>query len=352
MTATDWNTPGLADEYADFRDFFKTQLEHVGIKDFDIDTNIPTGMIRLNPSTDIEQRFTGSSWTPTGRENEISAHMSNTVLHSGVPIGTCLSWLTATAPTNYLILNGTTISRTTYAALFALWSTTFGAGDGSTTFTLPDCRGRLMFGQHASVSPGNGAMGTIFGAINHTHTGPSHTHTVAGHTHDMANHTHTGGAHVHSTPSHTHSLPAHHHNAALNGADINIQSSAAHQHNYGTKSGSTIAGSGGNRALNAASSGANETNVTSNDGTGAHIHANSSFSGRVGNVNSGNNGDGTISSTSETGGDTGSGGATATAAPNTNTTGSTALTTVAGGTADTGTNNPPCIVCNWIVKAL
>lgn len=51
-----------------------------------------------------------------------------------------------TAPTGWLKANGATISRSTYAALFAAIGTTFGAGDGSTTFTIPDLRGEFIRG--------------------------------------------------------------------------------------------------------------------------------------------------------------------------------------------------------------
>lgn len=351
MVATDWNTPSLADEYSDFRDFMKTQIEHLGLMDFEDDTNIPTGFIRLNPSTDIQERFTGSSWTPTNREVAVTDHMNNTALHSGVPIGTPLPWLTASPPTNYLIMNGQNVSRTTYAALFALWSTTFGMGDGSTTFGIPDWRGKIPIGQGVTA-PTDGPLNNAFGSLNHTHSGPSHTHTINGHDHTLAAHTHLGGAHTHSTPNHTHSIPAHYHAVTGNGATINIVSSAAHQHNYGTKSGSTISSSGGNRALNASPSGSNETNQTSADGSGAHVHANSDFAGFVGNVSSGNLGDGTMTSGSANGGNTGSGGAVATGGPSYDGTSSTSLTTNAGGTGNTSAENPPCIICNWIVKAL
>ncbi|MFP4322644.1 MAG: phage tail protein [Anaerolineales bacterium] len=64
----------------------------------------------------------------------------------GVPVGTGALWFTSTAPAGWLICDGSAVSRTTYAALFALWGTTFGVGDGSTTFNLPDGRGRFMLG--------------------------------------------------------------------------------------------------------------------------------------------------------------------------------------------------------------
>jgi hypothetical protein len=55
-----------------------------------------------------------------------------------VPIGTILMYAVATAPSNYLICNGSAISRTTYSKLFATIGTAYGTGDGSTTFNLPN----------------------------------------------------------------------------------------------------------------------------------------------------------------------------------------------------------------------
>jgi microcystin-dependent protein len=63
-----------------------------------------------------------------------------------VPSGAVFMFAADAAPTGYLKANGATISRTTYATLFAVIGTTFGAGDGSTTFQLPDLRGEFLRG--------------------------------------------------------------------------------------------------------------------------------------------------------------------------------------------------------------
>jgi microcystin-dependent protein len=65
---------------------------------------------------------------------------------SGVPSGAVMSFAMNTAPTGWLKANGATVSRATYAALFAAIGTTYGAGDGSTTFGLPDMRGEFARG--------------------------------------------------------------------------------------------------------------------------------------------------------------------------------------------------------------
>lgn len=65
---------------------------------------------------------------------------------SGTPIGTVLFFAANTAPTGFIKANGAAISRTTYADLFAIIGTTFGAGNGSTTFNVPDMRGNFARG--------------------------------------------------------------------------------------------------------------------------------------------------------------------------------------------------------------
>jgi microcystin-dependent protein len=66
----------------------------------------------------------------------------------GIPLGGLLPYIGASAPNSAFVLPfGQAISRTTYATLFSLVGATFGAGDGSTTFNVPDLRGRSVFGQ-------------------------------------------------------------------------------------------------------------------------------------------------------------------------------------------------------------
>src|SRR5262249_51641111 len=64
-----------------------------------------------------------------------------------VPPGVVLPFAGATAPMGFLLCGGQAVSRATYAELFAAIGTTHGAGDGSTTFNLPDLRGRLAAGK-------------------------------------------------------------------------------------------------------------------------------------------------------------------------------------------------------------
>jgi microcystin-dependent protein len=108
-----------------------------------------------------------------------------------VPSGMLFDFAGTSAPTGYLACDGSAVSRTTYAALFAAISTTWGVGDGSTTFTLPDFRRRTAVG---SGGTGTATLGASVG-----NTGGSETHTITeaqlpAHTHSID----SQGAHTHT----------------------------------------------------------------------------------------------------------------------------------------------------------
>jgi microcystin-dependent protein len=94
--------------------------------------------------------------------------------------GAMVMWGTAPAPTGWLLCDGSAVSRTTYAALFAILSTTYGVGDGSTTFNLPDLRGRVPVGKNAGTFSSLGGTG---GEETHTLTAAE----IASHTHNQFN---------------------------------------------------------------------------------------------------------------------------------------------------------------------
>jgi microcystin-dependent protein len=95
---------------------------------------------------------------------------------SPVPAGSILMWSTATAPTGYLLCDGSAVSRTTYARLFSAVSTTFGTGDGSTTFNLPNYTNRMPYG--TTIGATGGSADAV--VVSHTHTAiitdPGHVH--------------------------------------------------------------------------------------------------------------------------------------------------------------------------------
>lgn len=91
-----------------------------------------------------------------------------------VPSGCIASFARNTAPTGWLKANGAAVSRTTYSSLFSAIGTTFGAGDGSTTFNLPDLRGEFIRGWDDSRGVDSGR---VFGSAQ-TDDFKSHTHSL------------------------------------------------------------------------------------------------------------------------------------------------------------------------------
>lgn len=97
-------------------------------------------------------------------------------------VGMIAPFATSSPPTDWLECNGEAVSRTTYAVLFASISTAFGAGDGSTTFNLPDLQGRAPIGAGTGSGLTARTLGTKLGEETHTLTEsqmPSHRHFYA-----------------------------------------------------------------------------------------------------------------------------------------------------------------------------
>lgn len=125
--------------------------------------------------------------------------------NSYLPAGAIQAFAMAAIPTGWLEANGSAVSRTTYANLFATIGTTYGAGNGTTTFNLPDLRGEFIRGldNGRAIDPGR-TLGSLQGGANQPHThgvsisDPGHTHvaTQAAHTHGV------------NDPGHAHDNPA------------------------------------------------------------------------------------------------------------------------------------------------
>lgn len=88
-----------------------------------------------------------------------------------VPVGALMLWTLAAPPAGYLECNGAAVGRATYAALFAAIGTSYGVGDGSTTFTLPDLRGEFVRGLDNGRGVDSGrAIGSAQAGQNAAHT--------------------------------------------------------------------------------------------------------------------------------------------------------------------------------------
>jgi hypothetical protein len=137
---------------------------------------------------------------------------------------------TTAPPTGYLVCDGTPKSRAAYPDLFAAIGTTWGVGDGSTTFNIPDFRGvfRRGWDNGRGLDPSR-----VFGStqtsqnIQHGHTGTTNDNGVHGHsgvTDGAGHHTHSGTTSV--APEHVHPRPAGDGFALTGGAGVNNNGTA------------------------------------------------------------------------------------------------------------------------------
>ncbi len=146
---------------------------------------------------------------------------------AGVPIGSGALWFGATPPANWILLQGQTLLRSgTYAALFAIFGTTYNVGTvAADSFMLPNLATKFPFGANASNPLGQiaGAFAVTLAAANM----PVHQHPIV----DVAHsHTATQPAHNHPDPGHVHPASETPHSHTVNGqvltpqAGVNVQS--------------------------------------------------------------------------------------------------------------------------------
>lgn len=148
-------------------------------------------------------RITGLS---AGIDPTDAATVSQVTGGAGVPVGCIMDFAGSAAPDGWLLCGGQAISRTTYSDLFTAIGTTYGVGDGTTTFNIPDCRGRTSAGRDfdqggnagrltsTTMSPDGTTLGATGGAQTVTLTTdqmPSHEHTLSGSTNSAGTHEHS-----------------------------------------------------------------------------------------------------------------------------------------------------------------
>lgn len=146
----------------------------------------------------------------------------------------------ADTPTGWLVADGAPVSRSTYSALFAVIGTTYGAGDGSTTFNLPNLAGRFPLGVNSSHPRGEAAGQEAVTLL--TADLPAHTHSMFhqhDHTHnhdlshDHANATTTSNGNHHHTVNGSNTAGSNNNNLARGAGhdfDISASTDGAHQH--------------------------------------------------------------------------------------------------------------------------
>ncbi|WP_233868755.1 tail fiber protein [Paraburkholderia adhaesiva] len=131
---------------------------------------------------------------------------------SFIPPGALLPFTGSAVPAGFLLANGAVVSRVTYASLFLVIGTTYGTGDGATTFNLPDTRGVCLRGLDNGRGLDSGrSLGSYqadaYASHAHTVTDPGHAHGMSdpGHAHGVAD---PGHAHGVGDPGHAHAMPA------------------------------------------------------------------------------------------------------------------------------------------------
>ena len=219
----------------------------------------------------------------------------NSSVSESMPSGAIQMYGGSTAPTGYLLCNGGAVSRASYSDLFAVIGTTYGIGDGSTTFNVPDLRQKFPLGKAASGT-GN-TLGDTGGAIDHTHSVPAHYHGKG----DLA---------VGSSGTHTTSISHDHGSFNASGTTGNATTDQ-----FPMRANSAPGNAGRAMRADASTGSTNDTVVSdyfdhthsitlavnvpalsgNSSSTGAYSHSNSDFSGSVGNTG-GDNGDSAMTS--------------------------------------------------------
>ena len=210
---------------------------------------IETAHNNLDTVVDVEHNTDGTHTTAVGMTGEVKI------------------WTTPTIPDSWLSCDGSAISRTTYAGLFAAIGTIWGTGNGVTTFNIPDSAGKAIVG--VSTTDGDFDLADTGGAktydVSHTHTGGSHTHTGGSHTHTGPSHRHTGGSHTHTGTTGNENSPN------VIGATGTAQYSGDHTHNFTTNAGGTAntgyQGTGNTSAGGTGNTGASGTAATGSGGS-------------------------------------------------------------------------------------
>lgn len=262
-------------------------------------TAAAAGEMGFNLTSNLFEFWDGSTW-----QQPVTVGSFTTV-----PTGAVLPFGGAVSPSGFLLANGQAVSRTVYANLFAVISTVFGAGDGSTTFNVPNMINNVPIGAGSLA-----ALGATIGSSSHTLTPtelPAATVTVGitdpGHNHSQNAHNHSASS---SDGGHSHSITdqSHNHNDSATGTV-----------GYVGQGNATIAGASPGNFLPAGNAAAMSSSSTGITGTNTGF---ASISTSVNNT---------------------------TATNNSNTTGITASGTIAGGGAAHSIVQPS-VGLNYIIK--
>jgi microcystin-dependent protein len=187
-------------------------LHRLSLGNFLKSIDMKFGITGLGGIEYLSQQADSRSQTNAENISSLDSRVDLLEAGSGSIIGEIRLWPVLSPPAKWMLCQGQAISRTTYATLFSILGDTYGDGDGSTTFNLPDFRGRSPIGAGQGENLTQRSLGEQIGNEIHTLSDqelPSHTHTGPSHTHPMP-HTHTGPSHTHPMP-HTPSSPSQSH---------------------------------------------------------------------------------------------------------------------------------------------
>ncbi len=183
--------------------------------------------VALQAPTSVSSNISFTLPEADGTSGQVMQTDGNGVLSftTGIPAGTVNPYAGTTAPSDWLLCYGQAINRTTYSALFSVIGTTYGIGDGSTTFNLPDLRGRVVAGQDDMGGTSANRLTGQSGGVNGDTLGAAggaeqHQLTIA----QLARHAHAynntaAGATGYAAGPNTGSVPTGAANTTLNGGD-------------------------------------------------------------------------------------------------------------------------------------
>jgi microcystin-dependent protein len=186
------------------------------------------------------------------KSSEVNQNFSDILAEivKGIPTGSGKLWFTDSVPSGWLLCDGSAVSRTTYARLFAVIGTIYGSGDGSTTFNLPNFKGRVPVGKDIGQSE--------FDSLGESGGEKAHTLTQA----EMPEHNHDDGTLTASSAG-EHGHPVRHRNDRDTNLNVDVGKASPSDTGQGSLS----------------------TNTSLLGNAGAHGH---DVSGNTGNAGSGN----------------------------------------------------------------
>lgn len=275
-------------------------------------------------------------------------HVENVISEDNTPIGVVVGYISNISPESWMICDGSAIDRNIYSELFALIGTTYGEGNGVSTFNLPDLRQRFPMGKADSGTGAN--LGDLGGQIDHVHSVPSHKHGLGslaivsggGHTHA------SGTLSADSVGDHRHDM-SHNHAAFTSGGSGTLVTNTEGDHTHGVPvwKRSSLGDNTGIPAFESSDPDHYQDSTVATDGNGSHNHTVSSHTHSIDIPNlSGFTGyDGShghsVSGSTDTGG-----------AHVHTTSGEVGNTGGSDGDSEmtSGSQNPPYLVLNYIIK--